>query len=129
MLLYFYIPLFFFMLICVPICLKCLLKRKQNQQQIQSLRVTQTIPKSAELVLTLSTLGKISSRQHFEIYIHVYIFFYFSQKTGFDISCKLSPMETICMKCLILFSGKNQKNITKLSSVEFAQRVVKVKSN
>ena len=33
-------------------------------------------------------------------------FSYFSQKTGFDISCKLSPKETICMKCQILFSGK-----------------------
>ena len=31
------------------------------------------------------------------------IIFLFSQKTGFDISCKLSPMETICMKCQILF--------------------------
>ena len=35
----------------------------------------------------------------------------FSQKTGFDISCKLSPMETVCMKCQILFSGKNKKKI------------------
>ena len=26
-------------------------------------------------------------------------------KTGFDISWKLSPMKTICMKCQILFSG------------------------
>ena len=33
-------------------------------------------------------------------------FSYFTQKTGFDISCKLSPKETICMKCQILFSGK-----------------------
>ena len=31
------------------------------------------------------------------------------------------------MNCLILFSGKNQKSITNLSSAEFAQRVVKVK--
>ena len=29
----------------------------------------------------------------------------FSQKTGFDISCKLSA---ICMKCQVLFSGKNK---------------------
>ena len=36
----------------------------------------------------LSTLGKIFSRRHFEL------FFLFSQKTGFDISCNLSPMET-----------------------------------
>ena len=72
--------------------------------------------------LTLSTLGKIFSRQHFEIF-----FSYFFQKTGFDISCKLSPEETICMKCQILFTGKNKKNIINLSSAENAQRVVKVK--
>ena len=54
-------------------------------------------------------------------------FSYFSQKTGFDISCKLSPLETICMKCQILFSGKNKKNINYLSSAELAKRVVKVK--
>ena len=29
----------------------------------------------------------------------------FSQKRGFDISCKWSPLETICIKCQILFSG------------------------
>ena len=34
-------------------------------------------------------------------------FSYFSQKTGFDIACKVFPMETICMKCQFLFSGKN----------------------
>ena len=53
-------------------------------------------------------------------------FSYFSQKTGFDISCKLSPKKTICMKCQILFSGKNKKNNIILSSAENAQRVVKV---
>ena len=37
-------------------------------------------------------------------------------------------METICMKCQILFSGKNRKNIN-LSSAELAQRVVMVKIN
>ena len=30
-------------------------------------------------------------------------------KIGFDISCKLSPEETVCMKFQILFSGKNLK--------------------
>ena len=34
--------------------------------------------------------------------------------------------ETICLKCQILFSGKNKKNIN-LSSAELAQRVVTVK--
>ena len=50
----------------------------------------------------------------------------FSQNTGFDISCKLSLMETICMKCQILFSEKNKKNIINLSSAELAKRVVMV---
>ena len=47
-------------------------------------------------------------------------FIYLSQKVGFDISCKLSP---------ILFSGKKRKkkNIMSLSSAELAKRVVKVK--
>ena len=33
------------------------------------------------------------------------------------------------MKCQILFSGKNKKNIINLSSAENAQRVVKVNNN
>ena len=33
------------------------------------------------------------------------------------------------MKCQILFSGKNKKTITSLSSAEFANRVVEVKVN
>ena len=41
--------------------------------------------------------------------VEINIFSYFSQKTGFNISCKLSSVETICMKCQILFSGKNKK--------------------
>ena len=71
-------------------------------------------------ILMLSTLGKIFSRWHFEI------FFLFSQKTGFDISCKLSQMETICMNGQILFSGKNKKNIINLLSAELAQRLTMV---
>ena len=51
---------------------------------------------------------------------------YFSQKTDFDISCKLSPVETICRKCQILFFRKDKKNITDLSSLELTQRLVKV---
>ena len=52
---------------------------------------------------------------------------YFSQKTGFDISCKLPSVETICMKYQILFSRNNKKNIISLSSAQLAQRVVTVK--
>ena len=41
------------------------------------------------------------------------VLFFFSQKLGFCISCKLSPKETICMKCQILVSGKYKKYISK----------------
>ena len=40
------------------------------------------------------------------------IFLIFHKKDGgFDVSCKLSPLKTICMKCQILFSGKNKINV------------------
>ena len=48
----------------------------------------------------------------------------FCQKIGFDISCKLSPWETICIKCQNLFSGN--KKYFKMLSAELARRVVKV---
>ena len=56
-------------------------------------------------------------------------FSYFAQKTGFAISCKLSPLETICMKCQNQFSVMNKKNIITLLSAQLAQRLVKVKEN
>ena len=59
---------------------------------------------------TLSTLVKILADD-------ILKYFYFSQNS-FDISCKLYPMETICIKCEILFSGKNKKNVLNLSSAE-----------
>ena len=74
--------------------------------------------------LTLSTLGKNFSRRHTEIF-----FLFFWQLTGFVISCKLSPMEPICMKCQILFSAKNKKNNVNLSSAEYTCRVVNVKTD
>ena len=49
------------------------------------------------------------------------IFFLFFPVMEFDISYKLSPLGTICMKIQILFSGKNLIN---LSSAEFAYSVV-----
>ena len=45
-----------------------------------------------------------------------------SQKIGFDVSCKLSPKLTICIKCQSLFSGKNKEHIVSLSCAEFVQR-------
>ena len=69
-------------------------------------------------------MRKIFNRRHSEI-----IFLFFSKQTGFDITCKLSPMETVCMKCQILFSrkNKNKKTIIKVSSAELAHRVVEVR--
>ena len=49
-----------------------------------------------------------------------YFFLFFSRKHDLTFHVKL---ETICMKCQILFSGKNSIN---LSSAENAHRVVKV---
>ena len=51
--------------------------------------------------LTYQSLGKFSRRQ-----IDI-----FSQAIEFDVSCKLSPQETICMKCQSLFSGGKSKKI------------------
>ena len=51
------------------------------------------------------------------------VFYLFSQKIGFEISCKLSPRETICMTCQSLFSGKNKKML----STELTHIVVKLK--
>ena len=71
-------------------------------------------------------LGENFSRQNFEICFLFFLkyFSYFSQKTGFDTSCKLSSKETICMMCQILFSWKNKKNIITLSSAESAHSMV-----
>ena len=74
-------------------------------------------------LLTLSTLGKIFQQMTF-----CNIYFFVSQETGFDISYSLSSVETSCMKCLILFPGKNKKNIISVSPVKFAQRVIKIKA-
>ena len=53
-------------------------------------------------------------------------FSYFFQKTGFDILCKLSPLETICMKCQNLFSGKMKKNISICHLLKILPRVLSV---
>ena len=45
------------------------------------------------------------------------IFPFFPQITGFDISCKLSPMETICMKCQNPFSRKSKKSKKNISII------------
>ena len=40
---------------------------------------------------------------------------------------QIVSMETVCMKCQSLFSGKSKKNIINMSAAELAHRVVMVK--
>ena len=55
-------------------------------------------------MLMLSTLGKIQQMTFWNIVLII------PRETGFDISCKLSLMETICIKCQILFFGEKEEN-------------------
>ena len=64
-------------------------------------------------MLLLGMLGKSFSRRQVEIFLK------FSQKTGFGLSRKLSPEETICMKDQNPFSGKNKKNILNVTCQYF----------
>ena len=88
---------------------------RANPDQIFFLILCYWYPFVLPHMFTLSPLGKNFSRNILKY------FSYFSQKTGFDI-----PKETICVKCLILFSGNNKKKIINLFS-ELAEKVVKVK--
>ena len=60
---------------------------------------------------------------------HANCLHWFSQKTGFDISCKLSPAfgDNLHGKVKPVFR-ENKKTAINLSSAELAQRVVKVLS-
>ena len=71
--------------------------------------------------LTLNMLRKMSAEDIKKIY------FFFLQKTGFDISYKLY-LETVCMKRQSLFSGKKIELIMNFSSAQFAHIVVRVTS-
>ena len=68
------------------------------------------------------TRGKTSRQQ-----INNIFFLYSSQKIGFGISCKLSPKETIWMKCQRLFPGKNNKNISNCHLLKFLPSMLNVK--
>ena len=52
----------------------------------------------------------------------------FSQKTGFEISCKLPSVETVCNEYQILFSGKNKKNISKCRLLKIFPKVLSINS-
>ena len=53
-------------------------------------------------ILTFTTFCERFNRR--QLYI-------FSQKLGFDISCKLCPKETVCMKCQSLVSLNKNKDV------------------
>ena len=61
------------------------------------------------------------------------IFFIFSQKTDFNISCKLSPLETICTRCQNLFSREKYILLTgnnkKKNQVFSFSTIVKMAAN
>ena len=81
----------------------------------------QILYKIEKTSLTLSTLGKIFSRQHFEIF---FLIFPRKQDLTFHANC-LQGDNLHEMSDPVYV--KNKKNIINLSSAENAQRVVKVK--
>ena len=100
---------------------------------------------TVKYISTLSTRGKIFSGQYIEIFFLFYPeyrFWHFTQIIALGDNLHKVPdpfflgkivflfysktVETICMKCQILFSGKSKKNVTNLLSAELAKRVVKV---
>ena len=54
------------------------------------------------------------------------LFLFFPEKKSFDISCKLSPKQTICMKCQSLLSVKNTNNVISLLPAVFSQRIINI---
>ena len=48
---------------------------------------------------------------------------FFFQKIGFDSSNYLSPKETFCLKCQIIFSGENKKNYLECRLLKFTEHV------
>ena len=54
-------------------------------------------------------------------------FFLFSQKIGFDISSKLSPKDSICMKCERIYFGQNKKNISNFRLLNILPSMLSVK--
>ena len=57
------------------------------------------------------------------------IFFLFSQKIDFDISCKLSPEETICMKRKRPIFWESKKNISQCGLLNFLPSTLSVQVN
>ena len=66
--------------------------------------------------LTLSTLGTIFGRRHFEI------FFSFFQENIICTSCKLSPLNEMSNPVFLVMKRKKKENEFNLSSAELAQK-------
>ena len=62
----------------------------------------------------------------FFIFFYFLVYFFYFQETEFDYSCKLSPMETLCMKFQILFTWKNKKNVSICRLLKILSRVLSV---
>ena len=77
----------------------------------QSLCVQHT---NLEIIFTICMLGKDFSRRHFEIF-----FVFILENRIWHL------VQIVCMKCQILFSRQNKKNIISLSSAEFAHGVIR----
>ena len=75
----------------------------------------------------LSVENAQSANYQFSALTFFKVFLIFSQETGFDISCTLSQLETVCMKCQILLAGKTKKVSSYILSADIVQRVVKVR--
>ena len=72
------------------------------------------------LALALSMLVKISADDILKYFLYVF------QKIEFYFSCKLSPLQTVCMNCQISFSEKYKKNLINLTSAESAHSMVSI---
>ena len=82
-----------------------------------NLNISNTLDYTFLLVyLTFTTLSGLIQQM-----TNWWYFSNFSQKVGFNVSCKLSPM-----KCQIPFSGKNKKNISKCHLLKILPRVLRV---
>ena len=54
----------------------------------------------------------------FFLFVFFFLLLLFFQKTGFDISSNLSPLETNCTKCQKLFYGKIRKKYFNILSAK-----------
>ena len=97
--------------------------RKMNMQHVKMCLCVL----SRYMYLNSGDLEKPAHPHVSDLYFFLYLTIVFSipwfcklgAKTRFDSSCKLSPVETICMSYHRLVSGKNKKNISKWCLLKF----------